>query len=200
MPAHDSDQFTPQTIEALVLAGGLGTRLHPLTQDTPKPMVPVAARPFLSYLLDELSRQSIVRAVLSIGHLGQQIRDHFGDRYGSMELVYAAETQPLGTGGAIVNSLGRLRGDDFLVLNGDTFMQLDYAALLGFHHAAKADISLCLKPMLNFDRYGNVVLSGNRVLAFEEKARHADRTDQRRRLSDQPSCILTFPNGGKVFF
>src|SRR5437660_613655 len=88
-------------MEAIVLAGGLGIRLRGVVPDLPKPMAPIAGRPFLEILLASLSRKGLARVVLSVGFMAEKISTYFGDRFGNLELVYVIESQPLGTGGAV---------------------------------------------------------------------------------------------------
>lgn len=116
-------------MQAVILAGGRGTRLYPLTENIPKPMAPVAGRPFLEYQLDFLKGQSITEVVLLVGYRAAQIEDYFGDgaRFG-LSIQYSAEQTPLGTGGAVREARPLLR-DEFLLLNGDSFLPINYAAL-----------------------------------------------------------------------
>lgn len=117
-------------VQVVILAGGLGTRLWPLTRDVPKPLVPVAGRPYLEYQLDLLRRQQIRDVLLLTGHLGQRIADHFGDgsRLG-LNIRYSCEEQPLGTGGAL--RLARpLLEETFVLLNGDSYLPIEYRSVL----------------------------------------------------------------------
>ncbi|MEI7444266.1 MAG: nucleotidyltransferase family protein [Burkholderiales bacterium] len=116
-------------MEAIVLAGGLGTRLRQVVPDLPKPMAPVAGRPFLEILLTALAARGVDRVVLSVGHRAEAITGHFGTRWGGLEIEAAVEDTPLGTGGALRFALDRCRRDPVLVLNGDTFLDLDLEAL-----------------------------------------------------------------------
>ena len=112
-------------MEAVVLAGGLGTRLRALAPNVPKPMVPVAGRPFLEILLAALARKQCGRVVLSLGYKAEMVVDHFGDRFAGMELVYEIEQIPLGTGGALRRALVQCQSDHVFVLNGDTYLDLE---------------------------------------------------------------------------
>ncbi len=125
-------------MQAVILAGGRGTRLYPLTESIPKPMAPVAGRPFLEYQLDFLRRQSITEIVLLVGYLAEQIESHFGDgaRFG-LRIRYSAEHTPLGTGGALREAAPLLAGE-FLLLNGDSFLPIDYHAPLALLHRTEA--------------------------------------------------------------
>ncbi len=149
---------------AVILVGGEGTRLRPLTEQMPKPMVPIANRPFLEHQLEHLERHGITDVVLSCGYLPDQIRDHFGDRLG-----YVVEDYPLGTGGAIENAAREIP-DTFLVCNGDVLTDLDITELVAFHRARDAAATIALHPVDDPSRYGLVRTNGQgAVTAFIEK-------------------------------
>jgi len=155
-------------ITAIVLAGGLGTRLRGVINDLPKPMAPVNGKPFLHYVLLYLSEQNIGKAILSVGYKSEAIEDYFRGKYIGIEIVYCKENEPLGTGGGIKKAFELV--DDFaFVLNGDTFFDIDLAALKSFYFETSSDISLALKQMKNFDRYGTVQMNEERISRFTEK-------------------------------
>lgn len=158
-------------MEAIILAGGFGTRLASRLHNIPKPMAPVAGRPFLEILLGHLGRNGCTRALLSVGHLHEVIVDHFGTSFGGIEIEYVIEHEPLGTGGAIRAALGQVRESSALVLNGDTFLAADLAAMLAAHTAAGAIFSMAVAQQPDIARYGGVVVQDNRVVGFEEKGR-----------------------------
>ena len=112
-------------MEAIVLAGGFGTRLKEVVPDLPKPMAPVAGRPFLEILLSMLAGKGFTRVVLSLGFMSEKIISHFGDNYLGMDLIYEVERQPLGTGGAIRAALARCEEDHAFIFNGDTYLELE---------------------------------------------------------------------------
>lgn len=112
-------------MEAIILAGGFGTRLRQLVADVPKPMAPVAGRPFLEILLGSLARKGFGRVVLSLGFMAENIRGHFGSHYAGMELVYVVEDQPLGTGGGVRLAMDQTQADHVFIFNGDTFLDLE---------------------------------------------------------------------------
>jgi len=118
-------------MEAVILAGGRGTRLQQLVPDLPKPMAPVAGRPFLEILLTMLSRKGFDRIVLSLGYLAEKVVGHFGTQYADSELVFEIEEKPLGTGGAARKALRRCITDHTFVLNGDTYLDLEGAEIEG---------------------------------------------------------------------
>ena len=153
---------------AIILAGGFGTRLKSVINDLPKPMAMINSKPFLHYVFLYLTRQKINKAILSVGYKASIIEAYFGDKYLDVEIVYSKEVEPLGTGGGIKKAFEFV--DDFAyVLNGDTFFDIELSALSQFHSEAAIDISLALKPMENFDRYGTVEMLGDRITKFEEK-------------------------------
>ena len=151
-------------MEAIILAGGLGTRLRSVVSEVPKCMAPVDGKPFLQYVLAWLSRFDITHVVLSVGYLKEQIIDFVQAREWPFEISYAVEKEPLGTGGGIRLALQKCRGKQVFVLNGDTFFNIDLNAL-----SFSAPVTLALKPMRDFDRYGAVDWNGDLVTGFHEK-------------------------------
>jgi D-glycero-alpha-D-manno-heptose 1-phosphate guanylyltransferase len=160
----------PVLRQAVVLAGGFGTRLRSVVSDLPKPMAPVGRRPFLEFVLDELVAAGLERAVLAVGYKAEAIRAHFGDAYRGLALAYSVEEEPLGTGGGIRRAFGMLDAEAGLVLNGDTLFRVDLARLCRRFAAADSLLTVALKEMTDFDRYGTVVLDGGGVITgFREK-------------------------------
>jgi len=131
-------------MQAVILAGGLGTRLRPVTERIPKVLVPVAGRPFLDWLVATLPRDLFTEVLLLVGYLGDQVCEYCGDgsRYG-MTITYSQEPEPLGTAGALRFAADML-GDRFVLLNGDTYIELDYGDLLGFHTRMGATVTMVL--------------------------------------------------------
>ena len=156
-------------MEAIVLAGGFGTRLQSVVSDRPKPMADINGEPFLKYILEYLKRFDISKVVLSTGYMSEVIEDYFKDSYKGMSIVYSKEETPLGTGGAIKRGLSYCSEDDIIVLNGDTFFDVDIYSLMQRHKSLDADITLSLKKMYDFDRYGTVEVDENFILNFKEK-------------------------------
>ena len=157
---------------ALILAGGLGTRLRSMVSDLPKPLAPVNGKPFLHYILHTLAAQGIERCVLSIGYKAALIQQTFGEHYAGLRLDYVVEQQPLGTGGALRLAAQQIDGDFFL-LNGDTLAELSLLDLAQTHHQRQADITLSLVAVDDLSRYGSVILDANaRVTGFAEKQAH----------------------------
>lgn len=161
------------TDECIILAGGLGTRLKSKLNDTPKSMAPIGQRPFLSVLLDYVAAQHIKKVVLALGHLNQPIVSYFGNKYRNLTIAYAIETEPLGTGGAIANAMTLTSGDNVFVMNGDTYFPVNLKKMNAHHSYHKADITIALRKLKTFDRYGSVAIDENgRIQSFAEKGYH----------------------------
>ncbi|WP_029891017.1 nucleotidyltransferase family protein [Polycyclovorans algicola] len=155
---------------AIVLAGGFGTRLQSVVADVPKPMAPVAGRPFLQVLLDTLADAGVTGAVLAVGYKREVIEQHFGAHYRGIALDYSVEAEPLGTGGAIRQAFEQAGVERALVLNGDTWCPVDLLALVQTHRAHAAMLTLTLTQVPDAGRFGAVTqLPDGRVSAFHEK-------------------------------
>jgi len=158
-------------MEAIILAGGLGTRLSSRLSDLPKAMAPVAGRPFLEILLNQLLNAGCNRVILSVGHRRQAIIQTFGDSFQGMPLHYVIETAPLGTGGAIRLSLQHARENPVLILNGDTFLDINFADMLSLHAIGGRPMTLAVTQVQEMGRYGGVLIDGQYVVGFIEKGR-----------------------------
>lgn len=158
-------------MEAIILAGGFGTRLQHIVSDVPKPMAPMddAQTPFLSVLLDKLLLYGFRKIVLSTGYMHDKIEGYFGDDYRGVQLIYSEEKTPLLTGGAIKKALALCEEENVFVLNGDTYFDVDFSQMKRELVESKADVSIAVKEMKDFNRYGTVVLEGKQVRAFREK-------------------------------
>lgn len=147
---------------AIILAGGLGTRLRSVVPDLPKPMAPVNGRPFLSHLMDYWLEQGIRRFVLSVGYKSHAVRDFYGDSYRHAEITYSVERNPLGTGGGLLLAMRELQDvEHFLALNGDTFFAVDLASCWRDHARAQADMTMALFDVADNDRYGGVAMDAD---------------------------------------
>lgn len=155
--------------EAIILAGGKGTRLQSVVSDLPKPMAPIGDLPFLEYTLNYLISYNINHVVLSVGYKWKMIHDYFGDHYKSVRLSYAVEDNPLGTGGGIKLALEKVEGSDVYILNGDTFFDVNLFDLSEFYFAHQSDMAITVKRKTNFFRYGTVELDVSKVIGFKEK-------------------------------
>ncbi|GAB3009498.1 hypothetical protein GCM10027051_08160 [Niabella terrae] len=156
--------------EAIILAGGLGTRLRSAVPDLPKCMAPVAGHPFLYYLINYLRMQGIERLIFSLGYKHEHILDWLEESYPTLDYEYVIEAEPLGTGGAVRLALQKAKSDQVFIANGDTLFGFDATALMQCHQQTGAACTLALKPMQDFDRYGVVTTNRqHRILRFEEK-------------------------------
>ncbi|MCF8231462.1 MAG: nucleotidyltransferase family protein [Bacteroidales bacterium] len=157
-------------MEAIILVGGLGTRLRPVVSDIPKAMAPVNGRPFLEYQLAYLKNNGISRVILAVGYKKDSIISHFGNEFLQMEIAYAKEEEPLGTGGAILNALPLVREQQFFILNGDTMFEISLDELQKVYWEKKADLTLALRKVKDISRYGAVTIDDNgRINGFLEK-------------------------------
>lgn len=157
-------------MEAVVLAGGMGTRLRSAVPDLPKCMAPVAGRPFLAWLLDDLEAAGFGHIILSLGYRHEAIENWVAERNNQARIDCVVEAEPLGTGGGVRLALQKAEESDVFVLNGDTWFGVDYAAMARFHRRQGLLATLALKPMRDFDRYGEVCCTPDGLIfAFKEK-------------------------------
>lgn len=171
MPSERSS-LVQENIPALLLVGGLGTRLQSVLPSTPKPMARVGGIPFLQLLVRQLRSQGIRRMVMCTRHLASQVQEEFGDgRRWDVAIEYSQEPSPLGTAGAVKFAGSCLAGvSEFLVMNGDSFLEFDFCQFLHFHREHGGIMSMALRRVSDTARYGTVELDeGNRVLRFSEK-------------------------------
>lgn len=158
-------------MKAVILAGGEGTRLRPLTLTLPKPVVPVVDRPFLSHQLDMLARAGVREVIFSVAYRPEKIRAVFGDGSPDQRIRYVVEETPLGTGGAVKNAEGLL-DDVTLVLNGDVLTDVNLSEVVAGHRRSGASATLVLTPVPNPAAYGLVETdSDGRIRRFTEKPR-----------------------------
>jgi D-glycero-alpha-D-manno-heptose 1-phosphate guanylyltransferase len=163
-----------QANEAIILAGGFGTRLKEAVPDLPKCMAPVAGQPFLFHVINYLRSCGIEKFIFSLGYKHEIIEQYLEEKYPTLDYQAVVEEQPLGTGGAIRLACSYAAGKQVVATNGDTIFKADIKALSDFHQQVDADCTLALKPLRNFDRYGVVQInSANRVTAFKEKQFYA---------------------------
>jgi len=156
--------------EAIILAGGLGTRLRSAVPDLPKCMAPVNGKPFIGYVIEYLKTQGITTFILSLGYKSEAITDYIYSTYPSLNVKVVIEEEPLGTGGAIKLACSKAIEQNVLVTNGDTLFSVDIQKLIQYHLQSQSNCTLSLKPMSNFDRYGVVELTETgRIASFNEK-------------------------------
>ncbi|MCD6018610.1 MAG: Nucleotidyl transferase [Bacteroidetes bacterium] len=159
--------------EAIILAGGFGTRLQSVVNDVPKPMAPVNQEPFLNYIFDYLKFFKIEHVVLSTGYLSEKIMEYFGSEFQEIKISYTKEIEPLGTGGGIRLAMEKCASENVLVLNGDSFFDVDLQVYDKQHRDKQADCSLALRKVEDAARYGTIE-SGpdNSIASFKEKDGH----------------------------
>ena len=159
------------SLSAVILVGGQGTRLRPLTERIRKDMLPLVDRPLIAYTFEHLRRHGVRHGIVSCGYLPTQIQEHFGSAYGDLALEYRIEDEPLGTAGGIAFAAGEL-DSTFFALNGDSLREADLDELVGFHRSTGAMATILLTPVADPTRYGLVRLAPDgRVSSFLEKPR-----------------------------
>jgi D-glycero-alpha-D-manno-heptose 1-phosphate guanylyltransferase len=156
-------------MEALILVGGLGTRLREYVIDTPKPLAKIAGRPFLMWVLDFLSRQGISRVVLAAGYMSEKIENTIGHSWGSITVDYVFEEELLGTGGAIKNALKHIKNNSFFILNGDTWLNLNYSVFMNEVIESNCEVGVAITQVKNSKRYGQIKLENQHITLFFEK-------------------------------
>ncbi len=156
--------------EAIILAGGLGTRLQSVVSDVPKCMAPVAGKPFLHYVICFLEKNGINHFIFSVGYMHKMIEEYLAKNHVQLKYTISLENEPLGTGGAIRLACNKCCEKNVLICNGDTLYKIDLSALSRLHEEMNAACTLSLKPMHYFDRYGVVELNEDHsVKSFKEK-------------------------------
>ncbi|MCC8127919.1 MAG: nucleotidyltransferase family protein [Clostridiales bacterium] len=157
-------------MQAVILAGGLGTRLRSVVSDRPKPMADVNGEPFLAYLLRDLKNAGVQNIIFAVGYMGEKIEEYFGNgsRWG-LNIDYAYEKELLGTAGAIRNTRSCIREAEVLVMNGDTYYKMDYAKMFESARDGKNDMMIVLRAVPDVSRYGKVTLEDGRIVKFNEK-------------------------------
>lgn len=152
-------------MDAIILAGGLGTRLRDTISDVPKPLAPICGKPFLDILLDQLNGH-VDRIILAVGYKSDQIREY----YQKGEVFFSEEKEPLGTGGALKQALAHAKRSPVLVLNGDSYFGIDLGRLAAFHEEKSAEATIACREVDDVSRYGSIFFDGmGRVTAFHEK-------------------------------
>lgn len=174
--------------KAFILAGGKGTRLRPITYEIPKPMVPIQGRPLLEHTFEVLKKYDIRDIVISIGFLGDKIKEYFGNgsKYG-LKIIYVEESKPSGTAGALRLAKDNLKGSDFIMINGDNLFNIDLDKMLSSHLENNTVATIALTSVSDPTKYGVAKLQGNKILEFIEKPK----------LKDAPSRLI---NAGVYLF
>ena len=156
-------------MEAIILDGGFGTRLSHIVSDVPKPMAPVNNKPFLEYIFNNLSKYNLSKIIMAVGYKSNLIKEHFGDSFKEIKIEYSEELTPLGTGGAIKKAVSICRDKEIFIINGDTFFDVDLRNMKEIHRDSSCDITIAVKEMKHFNRYGTVIIENNRITKFIEK-------------------------------
>lgn len=160
--------------EAIILAGGFGTRLQSVVADRPKPMALVCGKSFLHYIFQYLKHYKIQKVILSVGHKAEIIQEYFGDKYDNITIDYAIEKEPMGTGGGIRMAMEKCNDKEVLVLNGDSFFNIDLIAFYNFYINQQSDVSLAVRHIEDASRYGTIQLNDfKKINLFTEKTGRA---------------------------
>ena len=158
----------------VIMAGGLGRRLRPLTDTTPKPMLPVAGKPMVEHIIENLRLEGFSDVILSIGYLGQQIEDYFGDGTDlGVSISYVSEDQPLGTGGSL-SLLRRRFAEPLVVMNGDVLMRAKIGDMVDYHNSHGAEVTVGVKVLDTQIPFGVMTLDGGQITSMEEKPTYRD--------------------------
>ena len=166
-----SSALNVSAMDAVILCGGLGTRLQSVLKDKPKPMAEINDRPFLELLIAYVANFGFRRFILCAGHKGDFIKEYFQGKKSDNTYILSQETAPLGTAGAIKNAEPVITSETFLAMNGDSFCDVDLKSLVEFHFTKKALASVALAPMDDAKDYGGVALGeGDAIVRFDEKA------------------------------
>lgn len=157
-------------MDVIILSGGMGTRLQNVVKSVPKTMAPIKGIPFLEYTLKYLSQFKIENVILAVGYKKEVIEEYFQNRYGKMHILYSEENEPLGTGGAIKKALLKTKQENVIVMNGDIYTHLNIEKLYGQHITTNAMVTLSLKKMREFNRFGVVKFDKEKnITEFREK-------------------------------
>lgn len=159
-------------LEAIVLAGGLGTRLRSVVNNLPKPMAPVADKPFLAWLLTYLRQQGVRHVILAVCYKADLIKAYFGKHYEGLDISYVVETEPQGTGGAVRDALTLAQSDRVFVLNGDSICDINLASLRSKTITDPASVGLFAYQVPDVSRYGAININEHgQIIAFSEKGK-----------------------------
>jgi D-glycero-alpha-D-manno-heptose 1-phosphate guanylyltransferase len=160
--------------DVVILSGGLGTRMQGVAGDVPKPMAQIGGRPFIELLLKQLRRYRFSRVILSVGYKHDTIRNYFRENAFALKLLYSVESSPLGTGGALRQAIEQMTTDAVLIMNGDSYTDLDLGGLVEVHASSGADVTVAVVPGSRNDAGSVVLQQDGKIVAFAEKRRVAD--------------------------
>ena len=183
---------------AIILAGGLGTRLRPLTDETPKPLLPIKGLPMMEHMIKNMQQYGINNIILSIGYKAEQIKDYFGDgSKWSINISYSIENEPLGTGGAIKKAASELKKPFFLAW-GDNLMNIDYDAMYKDYLRDAPQVTMALTPREDVENFGVATLQESRIIGFVEKPKREDAPSDLINAGAfivDPECLQILPEG-----
>lgn len=166
------ERFDDHVTKAVVLCGGEGTRLRPITYEIPKPMVPIRGRPILEYIMESLRASGIKEVVLAVGYKHEKIISHFGEKWGGVDIKYTIEKKPLGTGKCLHLARDELN-ETFFMINGDVLCRADLKDMLAFHRKEECMATIALTSVKDTKGYGVVVMKGGKIVNFVEKPKVA---------------------------
>jgi NDP-sugar pyrophosphorylase family protein len=174
-----NQSLVPHVNQAVILAGGKGLHLRPYTFEMPKGLLPVGGKPILEHIVELLSVSGVRNIIFSIGHLGEKIKEHFGDgkKFG-VQITYIDEQKEAGTGGALQLTKKYIKGDTFLVLHGDILINMNINELIAFHKRRETVGTIALTSVVDPSQFGEVVMNGNRITKFVEKPKKGEQTSQ----------------------
>jgi NDP-sugar pyrophosphorylase family protein len=157
--------------DVVILAGGLGKRLHSVTGGAQKVLAKINDRPFLEILIDYIASQGGARFILCVGHGSDEVETHFSKKYRDREIIFSKESTPLGTGGAIKQGCSKVKTNHFLAMNGDCFCVIDYNALIAAHRRHKAKATIAITELADVRDYGSITVNEkSQIIAFKEKS------------------------------
>lgn len=185
-----------EKLDCLLLVGGLGTRLKSVIGELPKALAPINGRPFIDYLISYLSKSGMNQIILCTGYESEKIIEYCGSgKKWGIEIIYSQENKPLGTGGAIENAKFAINSKNFLVINGDTFVDVRLTSLINYHITKRAIASITLAQISDQSRYGSVLLTKNgNIEEFVEKGKHGPGLINAGFYIFQESIFKYFPN------
>lgn len=165
-----TQSLTPKVKQAVILAGGRGLNMRPFTFEMPKGLFPVGGKPILEHVVEMLRKAEIRDIVFSIGHLGEKIREHFGDgKKFDVKITYVSEQKEAGTGGALILAKKYIKSEAFLVVHGDILIDINIADLIAFHKEQGTIATIALTSVVDPSSFGEVLLNGAKVTQFVEK-------------------------------
>ncbi len=181
--------------KALILAGGLGTRLRPLTDTTPKPLLPIKGKPIIQHLIENLQKHGVEEVILSIGYRADKIKEYFDDLNLDIKITYSLETEPLGTGGAVVKA--NLQ-EPFILAWGDNLMDLDVQQIVQEFQENDSQITMVLTPREDVEHFGVAKLNNDKIINFVEKPKREDAPSNLINAGAfvvDPKCLDILPSG-----